>query len=348
MNDEVLMSDAEGSLPEAEGNDENLGAKLFDGIFGEPTDASASEEVPEDDVDDQVSGDSDEEEVLSDDNDVDEIDEVDEIEEDETDDDHEEFSGDIDVLSIAELGEQVGKIEINGKEYTPAQLKSILGQEESAGTKAREASAKLKEIQEKEAWIEQRMQGVQHSDQMTAIEREARQLNEELKAAREEGDMYEVAVKKDRLEVLQGEYARAKSEVDAINNRIQSEKIENARKGLEERGLGYLNRDGKETASWLEYVRSKGVSDEDLQIAATNPAIAEAFELARKWETANGKTTKKVVSSRKTLKAGTGKKIGSTESKASAERKKRLKAGVGTSADVDSAAMNVAKDILGF
>ena len=70
------------------------------------------DEEPEEDSEELVEQPSDESNIEA---------ETPEVEEEESD-QEEPFTGDIDVISITELAEQVGKIEINGKEYSPCLL----------------------------------------------------------------------------------------------------------------------------------------------------------------------------------------------------------------------------------
>ena len=349
MSDRDLMTDGAESPSAMEGNVEELGAKLFEGIFDTELDANASKEVEEPDVDDQEEEVVSEEEEPADDASVEESDEAEEtVEED--DDDQEEFSGDIDVMSITELAEQVGKIEINGEEYTPAQLKSILGQETAAGTKAREASAKLKEVEAREAkiaeqeeWLTQRTNAAATSDQLVEMQSEARKINASLQKAREEGDMYEVAVQKDKLEVLGQEYQKAQQEVQGVQQKQQQELMVKVEQGLKDRNLGYLLQDNDDSKAWTEYASSK-LSQQELQTVLMIPAVAEAIEKARKWDGAGKKSTAKLKSSTKTLKKGTGNKLSSQQTKAQQAQKARLRNGEGLQEDVDAAAMRVAMD----
>ena len=350
MSDRDLMTDGAESPSAMEGNVEELGAKLFEGIFDTELDANASKEVEEPDVDDQEEEVVSEEEEPADDASVEESDEVEEtVEEDE--DDQEEFSGDIDVMSITELAEQVGKIEINGEEYTPAQLKSILGQETAAGTKAREASAKLKEVEAREAkiaeqeeWLTQRTNAAATSDQLVEMQSEARKINASLQKAREEGDMYEVAVQKDKLEVLGQDYQKAQQEVQVVQQRQNQEMMAKVEQGLKDRNLGYLLQENDDSKAWTEYASSR-LNPQELQTVLMIPAVAEAIEKARKWDGAGKKSNPqtKLKSSTKTLTKGTGNKLSSQQSKAKQAQKARLRKGEGFQEDVDAAALRVAK-----
>ena len=320
MSDRDLMTDGAESPSAMEGNVEELGAKLFEGIFDTELDANASDDVEEPDVDDQEEEVVSEEEEPADDASVEESDEVEEtVEEDE--DDQEEFTGDIDVMSITELQEQVGKIEINGTEYTPAQLKSILGQETAAGTKAREASAKLKEVEAREAkiaeqeqWLQQRTNAAATSDQLVEMQSEARKINASLQKAREEGDMYEVAVQKDKLEILGQNYRQAEQQVKAVHQRQNQEMLAKAEQGLRDRNMGYLLQNNDDSKAWLEYANAR-LTPRELEATLMIPAMAEAIEKARKWDGAGKKSNPqtKLKSSTKTLKKGTGNELSSQQ-----------------------------------
>ena len=352
MNEEVLGTEEAESPSVTEANDENLGNRMFENLFGESLTPEASED-PDSSHDDVQEEEESTDELVEDASD-DKV-EVDETDVEDDDDLAVNSEADIDVLPYEDLFDQVGAIEIGGKNYTPAQLKSILGQEESAGTKAREASAKLREAEEvlaraaqQEQWVEQRMNGVQHSDQLLKIDAEIKEASEIRARARDEGDMYEVAVQKERIEVLKEQREGHKAEVDAVNKRVNHEKIQALNSSLETRGVGYLVSDKEAVGRWVEYVSNTGITQEEFKTAQLSPAIAEAFEKARKYDAAQTKGGKKISSSKKTLKAGTGKKITSTATKKGAERKTRLKKGQGTPQDVNEAALNVANSILGL
>ena len=355
MNDDLVTDNSE-SPSAFEDNVEELGADLFEGIFGESLDAKASDEKPEEtEVNDQVEEvvDEDSEVPVDDASDDDSVVEADEADEEEETDPDAVPETDIDVMSITELAEQVGKIEINGKEYSPAQLKSILGQEESAGTKAREASSKLKDIEAREAklveqekWLEDRNTAVAKSDQLAEMQVEARKINAQIQKARGEGDMYEVALYKDQLEQLNVNYKAAAQQIKQVQAREEQESVAKAEAGLRERGLDYLLSDNENSKAWVEYANTK-LTPQELRAATLSPGFAELVEKARKFDAANGKTTKKLKSSAKTLKSGTGNKIGSKQSKQEQARKQRLRAGVGTESDTNASAMNIAKALLG-
>ena len=350
-----LMTDNSESPSAFEGNVEELGANLFEGIYGTTLDAQASdEEIVETDVDDQVEEVIDEEEEVpvDDASDGDSAVEAEEADEGDEADPEEVHETDIDIISITELAEQVGKIEINGNEYTPAQLKSILGQEESAGTKVREASSKLKDLEareenlaKQEQWLKDRNSAVAKSDQLAEMQAEARKINAHIQKARGEGDMYEVALYKDKLEQLTADYNQTAQQVQQVRQREEQESLLKAEAGLKQRGLDYLLSDNDQSKAWSEYASSK-LSQQELRAALMSPAIAEAFEKARKYDTASGKTTRKLKSSAKTLKGGTGNKIGSKQSKQEQARKQRLRAGLGTESDTSKSALNIAKALL--
>ena len=324
MNDD-LMTDAAESPSAADGNVNNPGTETQELDFSLDALASYAEKeglVEGAEVEEEV---AEEEELAADDSDESniEVEETAEVEEADPA-EEEEFAGDIEVMSVTELFEQVNKIEINGKEYSQAQLKSILGQEESAGTKAREASAKLKEIEDRENKIaqaenavQQKIQAVGASEQMSAMQAEAKRLNAAIDAARQEGDMYEVAVAKDKLDVLKQQYHKAKSKVDAVRQQSENQQVQAAERGLKERGLSYLLEDGPKAKAWLDHVSSK-LSPAELRMATLSPAVAAAFEAERLYVAAMGKEGKKLVSKGPSLKAS-GKKAPSKSQKQQAK-----------------------------
>ena len=325
MNDD-LMTDAVESPSAADDNVNNPGTETQELDFSLDALASYAEKeglVESAEVEEEV---TEQEELVADDSDESDIEAEDTAEEAEEADpaEEEEFAGDIEVMSVTELFEQVNKIEINGKEYSQAQLKSILGQEESAGTKAREASAKLKEIETREskiaqaeAAVQQKIQAAGASDQMTTMQAEARKLNAAIEVARQEGDMYEVAVAKDKLEILTKQYHQAKSKVDTARQQADLQQVQAAEKGLQERGLSYLLEDGPKAKAWLDHVSTK-LTPAEIRMATLSPAVAAAFEAERLYESAKGKEGKKLVSKGPTLKAS-GKKAPSKNQKQQAK-----------------------------
>ena len=204
-------------------------------------------------------------------------------------------------------------LEIGGKHYTGAQLKSMLGRMESVGNDARKADQANKDLadreaklKEQEAWINSRQSAVQQSDQLAEMQSEARKINAAIEKARSEHDMYEVAVQKDKLEVLAGKYKQTEAQVQQVQSQVEAKKLQSAEKGLRDRGLAYLLENNPQAAAWTAYA-NQHLSQEDIQTALTTPAIAEALEKARKYDAANAKSGKKLKSSGKTLKPGVNK-----------------------------------------
>ena len=296
-----------------------------------------NEEPEEDHIEDSEDAPTEHEEHVEDDAEDDEV----EVAEAEDDDDSDQ-EGELEVVSYDDLKGLA--LEIGGEHYTPAQLKSMIGRMKAAGNNAREADqalkdaeVKLQEVKAQEAWIEQRMQAVQHSDQMHKIQAEYAELSAKIEKFEEEGDMYEVTVLERKQKRLAQEYHKAKAEVDAVESKTQEQKIAKARQGLEARGLAHLNNDGAETKAWVSYVQSKVDDSSEFQVAATTPAIAEAFEKARKWDEAKtGTKRKKLKTSGKTLKPGVNKAAVPQASKKKAEYDR----------NPDSYFLDLAKDVL--
>ena len=275
-------------------------------LFGEPQEeqpvvseeATQSEEI------------ADEELELSDDEaDIDTPDEADEgsvEDESELQDD-----GELEIVSYDDL--KGIALEIGGEHYTAAQLKSMLGQMKSAGKSAREADEAQKSLQAREeqlnaleAQLNQRKQTHTQSDQLSRLEVAGKQLNKQIADARKAGDMYEVTVLKDKLDMLSQHYRTTKSQVDAAMQQDELARIEKATASLKERGLEYLLSENEQSAAWLNYVGER-VSQDEMSDIATNPSIAEAFEKARKYDAARKKKGTKLKTSGKTLKSGVNK-----------------------------------------
>ena len=177
------------------------------------------------------------------------------------------------------------------------------------------------------------------------MQSEARKINAILQKAREEGDMYEVAVQKDKLEILGQNYRQAEQQVQGVQQRQNQEMMAKVEQGLKDRNLGYLLQENDDSKAWTEYASSR-LNPQELQTVLMIPAVAEAIEKARKWDGAGKKSNPntRVKSSTKTLKKGTGNKLSSQQTKAQQAQKARLRKGEGLQEDVDAAAMRVAMD----
>ena len=251
------------------------------------------------------------------------VDTPDEAEETEETDESGLEEGDLEIVSYDDLKGYA--LEIGGETYTPAQLKSMLGRMKAAGDDARKADQAVKELdareaklQEQEEWLKQRASAASQSDQLAEMQADARRINAKIEAAREEGDMYEVAVQKDKLDVLKSQYAQAQQQVSQVQQQAEAKQLESAEKGLRDRGLGYLLEDNPQAKAWTSYASSK-LSEQELRAVTMIPALAEAVEKARKYD-ASQKKGVKLKSSGKTLKPGVNKpKTVNTATKKKAE-----------------------------
>ena len=252
----------------------------------------------------------------------------------------EETNPDADEYDLSDIEDDAAFV-IGGKKYTKAQLSSILGQEQAAGTKARKAAEELKKVeeakqklQEQEAWLKQRTNAASQSDQLAEMAAEARKINAKIEKARSEQDMYEVAVQKDNLDVLKGKYAKAQQEVQHVHAQAEAKQIAAAEEGLKSRGLGHLLEDGKEAKAWQDYAGSK-LSDAELRAVTLIPALAEALEKARKFDASQKISSKKLTPSKKRI-GSTGNQILSKTQKDKAAKQQRVAAGVMTETDIDA------------
>lgn len=219
---------------------------------------------------------------------------------------------DIDVLSYDEFFNQVGKIEIDGETYTPAQLKSIAGQVKSAGTKAREAAEALKEANQYKDLVAQYLndkpQVMEKSAELADLEMKIAQMEQARKEARKEGDMYVVGVIREDLEDAYKERDALRADANRVNQQEEVIAIKRFEKGLEELGFGYLNSKGPQTNAWVQYAQSN-LSKEEFQLAVRNPGIAAAIERSRKLEEADSKPVKKVTNTPSPKIKRSGKKV---------------------------------------
>ena len=256
----------------------------------------------------------------------------------------------IGVLSYQDLFDQVGAVEINGETYTPAQLKSILGQEVSAGKKAREATDKLKEIEarteqlaQQEQWLQQRSEASKQNDQLVQMQAEARKINASIEQARAEGDMYELTVQKDKLEALKGQYNKVNQQVAAVKQQEEAQMYQKAEAGLKDLGMGYLLQDNADSKAWMQYA-SSSLSANEVKAVTLNPQLASMVEKARKWDAANGKQGKKLTSKSPTLKTA-----GSNPSKIKQQRKQlmssEMAAGRGNQNDALAGIESIAREL---
>ena len=336
-----------------EANVENQPKTIQEKYFPEIADANAStesekeilEEGGEETIVDESAGSEGKDDEVSGEEDATEAAEQEETEgEDHLNEENQEIDEE-NVVAFEEM--QNHTFEIDGKRYSAEDIKSVFGQEKAAGTKSREASDKLKELDtmkehldNREAQIDTRQQASVASDAMLQIQAEGRDVNSLIQKARDEGDMYELAVQKDKLEVLGKQYDTAKVDVDAENQRQQAQQIANAEAGLKDRGLSYLLQDGPAAEAWNGYVNAN-LSEVEARTVAMVPSLAEMVEKARKWDKANTTKGTKVKLSGKTLKAGTNKPVSSKKTKAQQDRRGRMNTGKGTESDLNQTTDNI-------
>ena len=353
---ENLVTDSGDSLSSDEGNVNNQDLNSID--LDSSMDAFASYLAQEGHIDEapvaeepteepEVEEPEVEEELVEDAADDSDI-EADESAEEDGEDPEVNSEAEIDVLSYNDLFDQVGAVEINGETYTPAQLKSILGQDKAAGTKAREAAERLKELEtregkliEQEEWLQQRTGAKQQSDQLVQLQNHAKQINAEINKAREEGDMYELSVQKDKLEQLSNHYNKIKREVDQVNQKQEAELYLKAEAGLRELGLNYLLEDSPESKAWTDYI-SKSLTQSEMKAVTLNPQLAAMVEKARKWDIANSKQGKKLVSKSTTLKTNGNK---SSPKKQNAKKMERINSGEASRDELQAYIMQQGRDM---
>ena len=251
--------------------------------------------------------------------------------------------------SVVDYNEMKNHVfEIDGQHYTADDIKSVFGQEKAAGTKSREASEQLKEIEaqkaelaDERAKLDQRNDAAVASDEMVRMQSKARQMTAKIEKARAEGDMYEVTLLKDKMEVLGQHYNQAKQKVDIQNDEIRQQQIVSAEAGLKEKGLGYLLQDGKAADAWSSYVNTN-LSETEANATIMSPGLAEMVEKARKWDNANKNAkSSKLKSSDKTLKAGSNKPVSSKKTKAHNARRSRIESGHATEADMEQTTKSI-------
>ena len=217
-------------------------------------------------------------------------------------------NAEIDVLAYDDLFDQVQKIEIGGEVYTPAQLKSILGQEVSAGTRAREAAERTKELDAREQqleaqiqWLDTRKVAAVQSDEMARIARDYQALEDAHMELDPEVDLYEVNLNREKMNRMGKRYQQLKQEVDAVTARVEAEKEQRSAAVLKEKGYDYLLSNNKRSQAWNDYAQNNlGMSEAAVFQAVTDPSVVIAIEKARRWDEAQSKDTTKLTSSSKT------------------------------------------------
>ena len=177
----------------------------------------------------------------------------------EAEDDQDESDQDEDVeLDVVSFDDLKGyALEIGGDTYTAAQLKSMIGRMKSAGKEAREADQKIKDADDRLAKVAQAEEYAQNQlvaakakGQLASLQNAAQAINKKIATARDAGDMYEVAVQRENLEILKQQATTINTNIKEAEGKAHETKTALARDGLIKRGLSHLNNDGKETKAW--------------------------------------------------------------------------------------------------
>lgn len=259
-------------------------------------------------------------------------------------------NADIDVLSYDDLFNQVGKIEIGGELYSPAQLKSILGQEVSAGTKAREAAERVKELDARaekldaeQAWLEQRKEAAVQSDEMARLQREYASIQEKVKGMDPQEDLYEVSLAREQMARIGERYNELHQEVSVVQQRADAEKAQKAAAELKAAGYDYLVSDQKKSKAWLNYASGLGMSQAELHDAARTPSVAIAIEKARQWDAAQSKDTKKLTSTAKAPRSS-GRIKQTSQAQKDAKQVSRIKSGQASRAEIEAFLMKQGRE----
>ena len=344
---ENLGTEAVESPSTVEANVENPTTTIADKYFSEELDAQASKQEAElaemtgDGealIDESAGSEGNVDEVSGEE--VTEVAELEETEGEEHPNVDENKEGEVE--SIVAYDEMLNhNFEIDGKLYTADDIKSVFGQEKAAGTKSREASDKLKELESRaeklnefEAELQTRKQASVSSNDMLRIQAEGREINALLQKADQEGDAYEIVLQERKLKGLEQQYQVAKQNVEAESLRSSQAQFANAETGLKDKGLGYLLEDGPAADAWNNYTKTH-LTEVESRTVAMVPAFAEMAEKARKWDNANKSQGKKLQSSGKSLKAGSNQPVSSKKTKAQQARTARIKSGNATEHDLN-------------
>ena len=310
-------------------------------VAGDQPQESAAEETETEQQSDEMSTET-EELVDTEAEDNTEAEEAAEMDEDDP--EGEPLETDIDLLSFEELSSQVGKIEIGGKEYSPAQLKSILGQEEAAGTKARKAAEELKQVEERraeletyEAQLQSRSKAVEQSGELAQMANAGKQLQEQLQKARQAEDYLQVSKINDQLTILNQRYQSKMSEVQTVEAEVRQQKLNSFSKSLTDQGYGKLLEDSPEAAAWQGYVKKSGLDQAAVNAAIESPQLAIALEKARLYDEISSKKGAVLKNASKSLKPSSNK----VKSKSSGQKKKAE-----YQANPDAYFLDLAKDVL--
>ena len=256
---------------------------------------------------------------------------------------------DIDILSFTDLQDQVGKIEIGGKEYTPAQLKSILGQEESAGTKARKAAEELAKVEaakadltEQEAWLKKRTESVAQSDKLATLANQYNALNAQYQKALSSEDSHQMTILDGKMKNVANQYNSAQKQVQAVQNEAQQKHLAKVASHLETEGYGNLLKDTPESTAWKSYATKVGLDESGMFAAVNTPQLAIALEKARRFDELHSKKGTVLKSKGKVLKSS-GNKIQNTQQKANSAKQARIAAGKPSDRDTNDYFLDLAK-----
>ena len=255
-------------------------------------------------------------------------------------------------LSFTDFMDQVGALEIGGKEYTPAQLKSILGQEESAGTKARKAAEELakveaakKELAEQEIWLKKRTESVAQSDELAKLANQYTSLNAQYQKALSAEDSHQMTILDGKMKNVANRYKAAQGKVQEVQREAQQRHLTKVASTLETEGYGNLLKDTPEATAWKAYATKVGLDESGMFAAVNTPQLAIALEKARRFDELNSSKGKVLKSKGKILKSS-GNKIQNTKTKAETARKQRLAQGKITDSDANDYFLNLAKTVL--
>ena len=193
----------------------------------------------------------------------DEVDSEDELDEtDEPNLDEDETDGDVNEYDFNDL-DLNDKITINGITKTRSQWDALAGQEKAVSTKARKAAevekaaeAKLEEAEKMRQAAVDKLNtagGVSIVNELAiAIKNTQGQIEE----AEQQNDAYEVVMGERKLKKLVQQYKGEQAKIDQIKNEEIARAEEAAVKGISDRGLGFLVKEGSaESKAWLSHAQ---------------------------------------------------------------------------------------------
>ena len=258
----------------------------------------------------------------------------------------------IDTLSFTDLSDQVEKIEIGGKEYTPAQLKSILGQEESAGTKARKAAEELAKIEAKQAelskqeeWLSKQREASVQSDELATYANEYKALDAQYQQALAEEDAFTLPLIKGKMENVQKKMQEAQNKVQEVQKEAHQKHMSKVSAELQSQGYGNLLKNGAEADAWKAYATKVGLDQAGMFAAVNTPQLAIALDKARRFDELNSKKGTVLKSKGKLLKSS-GKTVLNNKQKSEAAYKKRMAEGNPSDKDQRDYFTALANDVL--